>query len=230
MDSVSTVDLIQRARQGCRTSCEQLVGKYSRRLSCHIELRLGRRLREFVERDDIFQETWLRAWRSLKDFECREHGTFMSWLGKIAVRVISDKARGIKNHEPLPLADSGPGVPIAHIKSASKDLRDEENFQRFKKALYSLKPEHREIILLVIVQSMRVKDAAARLGKSEAATSMLLLRATRALRRALGDTDSRGLPPGCLNRLLPPGGNGTGSVEPAPEAFGGIKPEDVDRG
>ncbi len=104
--------------------------------------------------------------------------------------------RGIEREMPLlsPGSGSGPGIGggaiVAPGTSPTKGPERAERFDRFRAALGQLRPEDREIILLVSVKGIPVKEAARKLGKSPEATAMQLLRATRRLKEAFGKTDS----------------------------------------
>lgn len=67
--------LIERAQQGDQRAFELLFEKYRRRLAVLIYYRLGPRLREQVEIDDILQETLLKAFSDIGRFQyqfCRQ--------------------------------------------------------------------------------------------------------------------------------------------------------------
>ena len=63
-----------------------------------------------------------------------------------------------------------------------------------EKALDSLSPEHREVILLARVEGLEIKQIATRLNKSVSAVKGLLFRALKGLKSSFGDTESLGLP------------------------------------
>jgi DNA-directed RNA polymerase specialized sigma24 family protein len=60
--------------------------------------------------------------------------------------------------------------------------------------LKSLRPEHRQVILLTRIHGLSVHEAAKNLGKTEKATSLLLWRAMAKLKEAMDATDSFSLP------------------------------------
>jgi RNA polymerase sigma factor (sigma-70 family) len=78
--------------------------------------------------------------------------------------------------------------------SPSNVFRRHERFDRLEAALKSLSPEHQQVLLLVRVEGLTITAAADRLGRTPNAVSLLLLRASRALRAAFGDTASLSLP------------------------------------
>ncbi len=68
------------------------------------------------------------------------------------------------------------------------------NAERLEKALDSLSPEHKEVILLARVEGLEIKQIATRLNKSVSAVKGLLFRALKGLKDSFGDTESLHLP------------------------------------
>src|ERR1035437_4823934 len=89
----STFDLVERFRAGDETAFGQLFAAYRPRLAVLIRYKLGERLRERVEVDDILQEVFLAASKDIGSFTYRCPGSFMSWLSRIADHLVADEAR-----------------------------------------------------------------------------------------------------------------------------------------
>jgi RNA polymerase sigma-70 factor (ECF subfamily) len=71
--------LVRRVQQGDKQAYNLLVGKYQQRV-----LRLvGRFIRDSMEREDVTQEAFIKAYRALPNF--RGHSAFYTWLYRIAV-------------------------------------------------------------------------------------------------------------------------------------------------
>jgi DNA-directed RNA polymerase specialized sigma24 family protein len=85
--------LIERFRAGDEAAFGPLFAKYKPRLAVLIRYKLGETLRERVEVDDILQEVFLAAVKSMGSFGYRSPGSFLSWLSTIAAHVIADEAR-----------------------------------------------------------------------------------------------------------------------------------------
>ena len=84
----------------------------------------------------------------------------------------------------------------AHVEpSPSKALRREERLSRLEKALDSLSPEQREVIALVRIEGLKIKEAAGKMNRTPNAAMKLLTRALKKLKDIFGDTDSLHLPP-----------------------------------
>ena len=76
----------------------------------------------------------------------------------------------------------------------SQALRRNERFERLKRALKALPPDHAQVIFLARIQGLPVKEVARRMERTPEATSMLLLRALMKLKTAFGNTESLHLP------------------------------------
>jgi RNA polymerase sigma-70 factor (ECF subfamily) len=185
-------ELAARAAAGDRAAFEVLVADCRDALEAFIRGRLGK-LKGAVSADDVLQETFLRALRSMGRFEYREKGAVLRWLRGIAVNVIREIASRHRPEPPIALEDLE--APAAHV-SPSRRLQREERLSRLEAALKTLSPDHRRVLELVRLDGLSITDAARRMRRTPNATSNLLLRALRKLRERFGDTESLGLPPG----------------------------------
>jgi RNA polymerase sigma-70 factor (ECF subfamily) len=222
--------LVARAQEGDNDAFSGLVEKYRSPLECWIHLRLGPRLRGKVEVQDIVQETFLKAYVSLPTFRWSTDGSFFHWLGAIAEHVIQNFARKLSTKkrgsarevaltpdmEPRSFPAGKLGQLLERLNlSPSTVLRSNERFERLEKALNTLKPDRREVVVLAILREVPIKEIAARMGRKPDAVSMLLLRALGQLRVLFGMTESLHLP----DRLLEcdAGRNGNGTDPPGRE-------------
>lgn len=188
--------LVERAQLGDRAAFEHLVGEVEARLESFIRSRLGIELRSRVEVLDVLQETLLRAYRDLNGFSCRHEDSLLAWLSGIAEHVILETASRVRRDPALPLDQE----VAAEGATPSKILRRDERFERLQSALESLSPDHREVICLVRVEGLPVREAAKKMKRTPHAVSNLLLRATQKLKEILGDTESLSLPDRPLKR------------------------------
>src|SRR5262245_20103862 len=89
----STYDLLTRIDKEDESAFTTLFEKYQKRLALLIHYRLSPELSRLTEVDDVLQETFLKAFRDIKQFRYENPGSFLSWLLKIADHVIADAAR-----------------------------------------------------------------------------------------------------------------------------------------
>lgn len=208
-DELRDDDLIRRARQGDRAAFDRLAADNEGALRVLIALELGRELQGRVEVDDILQETLLRAFRSLPQFHGRTAAELRGWLARIAHHAVIDGARRLtarkadcRREVSLVVEEiSGGGEqpprlrePISPVTPPSGNLRRLERLERLQEAIGTLSPDHREVVRLTFIDRLPAREVARRLGRSDKALSMLLLRALRSLREVFGGTSSLTLP------------------------------------
>ena len=205
---------ISRARQGDREAFDRLARDSEGPLRSLIDIQLGEGLRSRVEVDDLLQETFLRAFQSMRQFEGETPAAFRTWLSGIARNAVIDRARRLTAKkadyrrevslaaEPASsFGGDGSPDPASPSPSPSRLLRREERLDRLLGAVQTLSPDHRQVILLTLIDRLPSPEVARRMARSEKAVSMLLRRAMQALRESFGDTSSLSLP----RPLAPPG-------------------------
>jgi len=138
-----------------------------------------------ADAEDVVQETFLRAFNRLSEYESRAH--FSSWLHRIASNYAIDLLRRrkrwnssdletVEQHSPL-LAD-GPGPESEALGSEIRTHVDRE--------LNQLTPKERIAFTLRHYQGMSIKEIGSVTGTNENTTKNHIFRAVRKLRKALG--------------------------------------------
>lgn len=185
----SSYGLIERIKNGDQEALSALFGNYRPRLAVLIHYRISPELRSFFDVDDILQETFLKAFRDFGQFTYQSPGSFMSWLARISDHVMADLARSQgrqKRHAAEMLrfrSESNPSGPEpADSMTPSRVLAEEEGLRGLLEKLNSLPENYRQAILLTKVEGLSTPEAAARLGKSNEATALLLHRALKRFR------------------------------------------------
>jgi RNA polymerase sigma-70 factor (ECF subfamily) len=155
-----------------------------------IRLRLGPSLRAHLESRDVLQETWIKALAHIDGFNGARHASFMAWLARIAANEIRDRAdfhgrqrRDAAREVPLPPEDLD-GL-AAHVRSQTSRVALDESLVRLERALETLSPEHREVIVLRKLEELSFAEIAERLERSPEACRLLLTRALVALTVAM---------------------------------------------
>jgi len=187
----SSAELVRRAKAGSAEALDELYERSGGRLLAYIRLRMGRDLRTKLESRDILQVTLLKSLEHLKDFRGSHTGSLMAWLAKIADHEIRDRVdyhgRARRDAAREVAIDTDAALPTP-ARSALTHAIFNERAAELERALESLSPDHREIILLRKFEELSFGEIAARLGRSEDASRMLLARAMTALTIALTDT------------------------------------------
>ncbi len=130
--------------------------------------------------EEVVQETYLRAWKSLDSLE--DEATVGSWLLTIArrehARLYERKRHETVNIDELAASES-PAL-------AEQSDRDPHEVRDVREAIFNLEPEHREALILQVLMGHSTLEIAAMLEISEAAVSTRLFRARNRLRAKLG--------------------------------------------
>ena len=132
---------------------------------------------------DITQDTFIKAYRKLDTVT--EIAARRSWLYRIATNTAIDDMRRrrmltrVGDDSPVfeNRADEGPG-PEAQVMAGTLD-------ERVQRALMSLRPNHRQCLLLSDLEDMGPQQIGEVMGLSYAAVRTLLCRARGEMRRAL---------------------------------------------
>jgi len=185
----SSQGLIERIKNGDHEAFSALFKKHRPRLAVLIHYRLSPELRRFFEVDDILQETFLEAFRDFDQFTYESLGSFMSWLARISDHVMADLARSQgrqKRHAAEILrfrSESNPAGPEPiDSRTPSRIFAEEEGLQELVVKLNALPENYRQAIVLVKVEGLTTKEAAARLGKTSESMALLLHRALKRFR------------------------------------------------
>jgi len=185
----SSQGLIDRIKNGDHDAFSALFEKYRPRLAVLLHYRMSPELRSSFEVDDVLQETFLEAFRDFGQFTYQSPGSFMSWLARISEHVMADLARSQgrqKRHAAEMLrfrSESNPSGPEpVDSRTPSRILAEEEGLRGLLEKLNSLPEHYRQAILLMKVEGLSTQEAAARLGKSNEATALLLHRALKRFR------------------------------------------------
>jgi len=146
-------DVLQRILSGEREAFAELVGRFQQPLFGF----LGRMGLSQAQAEDIAQETFLRAWCHLRDFD-RRRASFPTWLYTIARRLaLNELARAPGTVEvAMPMIDDqacdGPQPPDV--------LRADERRQRLRRALLALSVADRTLLALAYLEDLPLAEIA----------------------------------------------------------------------
>ena len=189
MEPSSHPQLVRRAQAGDAQAFQELAIEYRPRIEAVVKVKFAGALRP-EDVDDVLQEAFLQALRGIAGFTWKGEESYFRWLSAIAVHVACKVCRRRKRAGPVLDRE-----PEADVLSESRAMRREERFERLEAAIHRLSPEHREVLLLVRIEGLPIQEVARRLQKTPNAVSRMVLRASRKLKEAFGDTQSLGLPP-----------------------------------
>jgi RNA polymerase sigma-70 factor (ECF subfamily) len=191
-------DLLQRAQAGDEAALARLLERHSARLLDCVRSELGDRLRQRLESQDVMQQVFVDALRSIDRFEQRGSDAFFAWLRQIARNRICDVDRGLRTARRqggLRLGDLGDDASALRllenlegsVTSPSMRADRTDQIRRLERALNELGQDQREAIVLRYFDGLDVAAAAAAMGRSERAVRGLCVRALVHLRELLHD-------------------------------------------
>jgi RNA polymerase sigma-70 factor, ECF subfamily len=174
----SDVALVAAACAGDAAAFADLVTRYERPVY-HLAYRT---LRDAEEAKDITQESFLRAYRSLRSF--RPTAKFSTWLFAIAYHACCDRLKRLRRFtdDELPEpADASPGPEHRVIAL--------DEAQRLRDAIARLPEKYRTVITLYHLQGHQYEEIAKVLDLPMGTVKTHLFRAKEQLRRMLGDME-----------------------------------------
>lgn len=174
-------ELIEKAKTGDRDALGELVADSWQPLYRFISYKTG----NSEESQDIAQETFYRAFRSLSSYQ-RTESLFSTWLGRIAMNLITDIWRK-KGRTPIINDINEHESELSGGENPADALICQETQDTLVALLCELPEEQRRVIELRIIAGLPVKEAATAMNKSEAAIKMLQQRALKSLREKLLD-------------------------------------------
>ena len=174
-------ELLERIRNGAPDDFAGVVRRHQSRVFAI----LHRYERDAHKVEDLAQETFVKAWRALGQFDGRaplEH-----WLSRIAVRVALDHLRREKRRR------NEIGLPELGEDVLDWLRRDEENRELDSRtaaeildlAMRDLSPADRIVITMQEIEGRSVKEISAAIGASGVAVRVRAMRARVKLKRAL---------------------------------------------
>ena len=169
--------LVERSQGGDRLAFEELVRRHADRLYA-VVLRF---VADADEAEEVTQETFLRAWRSIEKFEHRSQ--FFTWLYRIGIN--EAKRRAERKPPPGRIAS----IEDAPDWSEAPDFRTQQGQLRsvLEDAVRALPIEYRAPLILRDVEGLSTEEAAEVMELGQAAFKSRLHRARLAVRRAVDE-------------------------------------------
>lgn len=174
---VQESDLITRAIEGDHTAFGELVRRYEGTVAGTVFGMLGR----CEEAEDIGQETMVRLYRSLDRF--RGEASLKTYVTRIAINLCVDTLRRRKRRAwQFWRSDDDEEIDIADPRDMRKDA---ERRQSIERALDTLTPEFRSVVVMRLVQGFSTEDVAGMLQIPVGTVLSRLARAKKLLAKEL---------------------------------------------
>ncbi len=174
MSGIGESDQIARAAGGDRAAQAALVNR-----NMPIVFRVAyRMLQDRAEAEDVTQETFLRAWKQLPDWQPK--AKFSTWACTVALNLCRDRLRKKK---PV-LMDELPERVDTALRP-EEALASRQGFEGIAEKIAALPERQREALSLCALEGMSNIEAAAAMDVGVRALESLLARARRSLRASL---------------------------------------------
>lgn len=174
--------VVAAARAGDEAAFEELVRRYADRLYAVVV----RFVADPDEAEEVTQEAFLRAWRSIGRFEGRSR--FFTWLYRIGINEAKRRAGRQPAAGAVRSLDEEP-VPEAPDWSEAPEVRAEQGQLRevLERAVRELPVEYRAPLILRDIEGLSTEEAASIMQLGQAAFKSRLHRARLAVRRAVDE-------------------------------------------
>ncbi len=174
-------ELLARIRNGATDDFAGIVRRHQARVFAI----LHRYERDAHKVEDLAQETFVKAWRALDQFDGR--APFEHWLSKIAVRAALDHLRREKRRQnEIGLPELGDdALDWLRSDDEKNELDARSAAELLDLAMRELSPLDRVVITMQEIEGRSVKEICAATGASGVAVRVRAMRARGKLRRAL---------------------------------------------
>lgn len=190
LDSMAPIDmdLIRKAQHGDASAFEQLVYRYDKQVLSIA----ARYVNSAEEAKDIYQEVFLRVYRSLPKFELRSE--FSTWLFRITTNVCLTHRSRRKRHSHNSIdkdsdEEHGSEVSISLHSGDVTDRQAESSDTAFhiRQAVELLSPKQKMVFTLKHYEGYKLKEIAEMMNCAEGTVKKYLFTATRRIREELKD-------------------------------------------
>ena len=174
-------ELLERIRNGAADEFAEIVRRHQSRVFGI----LHRYERDSHQVEDLAQETFLKVWNALAQFDNR--APFENWISRIATHVAIDHLRRRKRQaKEIGLSELGDdALDWLRIEDGKDELAAGAAAEILGLAMRELSPTDRIVITMQEIEGRSVKEIAAAIGASGVAVRVRALRARARLKQAL---------------------------------------------
>ena len=180
--------LIQKAKNGDKAAFGKLVEEYHQKLLYVAYDLVG----DYDDAKDLAQETFLRAYVKLSQFE--ERAKFSTWLYRVLYNLAIDSHRKKKRHPQHSLeeklkevTDGSKKLPASIILQPGQDLERDETAKQLDAALEKLTLNQRIAVVMRYYHQKTSKEISEVMGCAESTVRIHIFRAMANMRKELGD-------------------------------------------
>jgi RNA polymerase sigma factor (sigma-70 family) len=156
---VSDYELIMRFIKGEQSCFEQLIHRHKNKVFAYINLYI----RDEALAEDIFQDTFLKVFQSVKAGKYSDNGKFISWVMRIAHNLIIDHFRRIKQMNTI--SNDNYESDIFNSKRFAEDSIEDniikkQIHQDIRKMISNLPDDQKEVVILRHYAGLSFKEIA----------------------------------------------------------------------
>lgn len=156
--------LIRQYLNGKESAFEILLRRHKEKVFSYIMFTV----RDEALANDIFQETFMKAIRTLKKGGYNEEGKFLPWINRIAHNLIIDHFRRKKKY---PTTSGGPDFDIFDViqdesPTIEEDTIKDQILSDIKKLIHELPQDQKEVLMMRMYFDMSFKEIAERTNVS----------------------------------------------------------------
>lgn len=151
--------LVDRFKSGCHEAMEELVVRNKNRVYTYIFLIVKKQ--DVAE--DIFQETFIKVIKSLKNGKYIENGKFVSWVLRIAHNLIIDHYRKLKSLNTFSKEDRDVDVlnSLQHSDSpVENSIIQDQVLKQVGELVHLLPDEQKEVVIMRYYWGLSFKEIA----------------------------------------------------------------------
>ena len=175
--------LVQRSRAGDREAFEELVRLTARLVFARAYLECG----DVHAAEDLVQETYLRAWRSVR--QVKDANSFRPWLMSILHAVVVDSAR--HNARKKRSGNTAELTDVPDMRTPADALTTDEERQAALSALRGLPEEYRQVLTLRYLAGADYETIGRELAISNGSLRGLLHRGMELLRSRMNKSEMK---------------------------------------
>jgi RNA polymerase sigma factor (sigma-70 family) len=165
VNPTSTVELLDRARQGDQEALDRLFARHAAPLRRWASGRLPKWARDLTDTDDLVQEAVLQTFKRIDQFEARGAGALFGYLRQAVLNRIRDELRR-KGRRPA--ATGLDGSEANDELSPLEHAIGREMTERYERALARLSEQDQELIVARVEMDYTYAELAESLGKPTA--------------------------------------------------------------
>ena len=155
----SDYELIMRFIKGEQSCFEHLIHRHKNKIFAYISLYI----RDQALAEDIFQDTFLKVFQSVKAGKYSDNGKFLSWVMRIAHNLIIDHFRRIKQMNTI--SNDNYESDIFNSKRFAEDSIEDDMIKQqihkdVRKMISSLPDDQREVVILRHYADLSFKEIA----------------------------------------------------------------------